>query len=86
MASSTGWRKSCEVSGDHPESRRKSSCSDRGDGDDCVEIANSPTHTAVHDSKTPAEATLTVPAGAFSAFLDGVKNYSTVTDFARFRG
>ncbi|RPF35634.1 DUF397 domain-containing protein [Streptomyces sp. TLI_185] len=65
---------------------RKSSYSGPDDGNACVEIANSPTHIAVRDSKTPARATLTFPAGAFSAFLDGVKNYSTVTDFARFRG
>ncbi|MGW1746028.1 DUF397 domain-containing protein [Streptomyces sp. NPDC002092] len=65
---------------------RKSSYSGEGDGNSCVEIANSPTHVAVRDSKTPARATLTFPAGAFAAFLDGVRNYSTVTDFARFRG
>ena len=65
---------------------RKSSYSAGGDGDDCVEIANSPTRIAVRDTKAPARATLTFPAGAFSAFLDGVKSYSTVTDFARFRG
>lgn len=71
-----------------PENWRKSSYSGGGDGNDCVEIAHSPTHTAVRDSKAPARATLTFPAGAFTAFLDGVKDdgYSTVTDFARFRG
>ncbi|KOV28298.1 hypothetical protein ADK58_12010 [Streptomyces sp. XY152] len=42
--------------------------------------------SAARDSKAPAGATLTFPAGAFAAFLDGVKGYSTVTDFARFRG
>ena len=51
-----------------------------------MEVANSPTPAAVRDAKAPARATLTFPAGAFSASLDGVKNYSTVTDFARFRG
>ncbi|MGW1952425.1 DUF397 domain-containing protein [Streptomyces sp. NPDC001920] len=66
---------------------RKSSYSGEGDGNNCVEIATSPTHTAIRDSKTPARATLTFPAGAFSAFVDAVKaDYSTVTDFARFRG
>ncbi|MEV6171112.1 DUF397 domain-containing protein [Streptomyces sp. NPDC051954] len=68
---------------------RKSSYSGAGDGNSCVEIAHSPTHIAVRDTKTPARATLTFPAGAFAAFLDGVKDedaYSTVTDFARFRG
>ncbi|SOD84396.1 DUF397 domain-containing protein [Streptomyces sp. Ag109_G2-15] len=65
---------------------RKSSYSGPDDGNACVEIANSPTHTAVRDTKAPARATLTFPTGAFSTFLDGLKNYSTVTDFARFRG
>jgi hypothetical protein len=69
-----------------PGNWRKSSYSGGGDGNECVEIANSPTHTAVRDTKAPARATLTFPTGAFTAFLDGVKNYSTVTDFARFRG
>jgi len=65
---------------------RKSSHSGEGDGNECVEIASTPTHIAVRDSKTPAGATLILPAGAFTAFLNSLKNYSTVTDFARFRG
>ncbi|WP_221352986.1 DUF397 domain-containing protein [Streptomyces beigongshangae] len=67
---------------------RKSSYSGPDDGNDCVEIASSSTHIAVRDSKTPARAPLTFPAGAFAAFLDGVRDvpYSTVTDFARLRG
>ncbi|MFJ3303526.1 DUF397 domain-containing protein [Streptomyces sp. NPDC086549] len=65
---------------------RKSSYSGEGDGNNCVEIANSPTHVAVRDTKAPARATLTFPTGAFAAFVNGVKGYSTVTDFARFRG
>jgi hypothetical protein len=65
---------------------RKSSYSGPGDGNECVEIAPHPTHIAIRDSKAPARATLTFPAEAFAAFLDGVKTYSTVTDFARFRG
>ncbi|WP_371674438.1 DUF397 domain-containing protein [Streptomyces sp. NBC_00289] len=65
---------------------RKSSYSDGGDGNDCVEVAASPTHVAVRDTKAPARAVLTVPAGAFAAFVNGVKGYSTVTDFARLRG
>ncbi|EGX59505.1 hypothetical protein SZN_12268 [Streptomyces zinciresistens K42] len=70
-----------------PESWRKSTYSGGGDGNDCVEIATTPTHTAVRDTKDPAGGTLTFPAGTFAAFLDGVKGgYSTVTDFARFRG
>lgn len=35
----------------------------------------------------PARATLTFPAGAFTPFIEALKSpYSTVTDFARFRG
>jgi hypothetical protein len=69
-----------------PKVWRKSSYSGAGDGNSCVEITTLPTHTAVRDSKAPARATLTFPAGAFATFLAGLKGYSTVTDFARFRG
>ncbi|WP_405880297.1 DUF397 domain-containing protein [Streptomyces sp. NBC_01136] len=51
---------------------RKSSYSGPDDGNECVEIANSPTHIAIRDSKAPARATLTFPAGAFSAFVEAV--------------
>ncbi|MCH5671559.1 DUF397 domain-containing protein [Streptomyces gilvus] len=56
-----------------PENWRKSSYSGGGDGNNCVEIATTPTHTAVRDSKTPARATLTFPTPTFTAFLDAVK-------------
>ncbi|MDQ0776764.1 hypothetical protein QF026_005230 [Streptomyces aurantiacus] len=66
---------------------RKSSYSGPDDGNDCVEIANSPTHIAVRDTKTPARATLTFPAGAFTPFIEALKSdHSTVTDFAKLRG
>ncbi|MEU5477135.1 DUF397 domain-containing protein [Streptomyces mirabilis] len=66
---------------------RKSSHSGEGDGNECVEIANTPTHIAIRDSKAPARATLTFPAGAFVTFIGALKTtHSTVTDFARFRG
>ncbi|GHF77185.1 DUF397 domain-containing protein [Streptomyces thermodiastaticus] len=52
---------------------RKSSHSGEGDGNACVEIAQSPTRTAVRDSKAPARATLTFPATAFTAFLEALK-------------
>ncbi|NUP17913.1 MAG: DUF397 domain-containing protein [Streptomyces sp.] len=66
---------------------RKSSYSDGGDGNDCVEIATSPTHTAVRDTKNPARATLTFPTEAFTPFIDALKPaHSTVTDLARLRG
>ena len=65
-----------------PDNWRKSSYSGEGDGNDCVEIANSPTHVAVRDTKTPARATLTVPAGAFTALIEALKTPdTTVTDF-----
>lgn len=53
---------------------RKSSYSGGGDGNGCLEIANSRTHIAVRDSKTPARATLTFPAGAFASFVESVKS------------
>ncbi|MET8244727.1 DUF397 domain-containing protein [Streptomyces sp. NPDC005202] len=67
---------------------RKSSYSGPDDGNDCVEIANSNTHVAIRDSKAPARATLSFPAGAFTTFVEALKGetYSTVTDLARFRG
>ncbi|MEU3296473.1 DUF397 domain-containing protein [Streptomyces longwoodensis] len=48
---------------------RKSSYSGPGDGDSCVEIATTPTRTAVRDSKDPTRAVLTFPTAAFAAFL-----------------
>ncbi|MGW3653682.1 DUF397 domain-containing protein [Streptomyces sp. NPDC000878] len=66
---------------------RKSSYSGEGDGNNCVEIANSPIHIAIRDSKAPATRTLTFQTEAFASFLDTLKSiHSTVTDFARFRG
>ncbi|GHI07984.1 toxin-antitoxin system, toxin component [Streptomyces cellostaticus] len=52
---------------------RKSSYSGPGDGNECVEIANSPTHIAIRDSKAPARATLTFPADAFTPFIEALK-------------
>lgn len=52
---------------------RKSSYSGPGDGNECVEIANSPTLIAIRDSKAPARAILTFPAGAFSTFVQALK-------------
>jgi hypothetical protein len=59
-----------------PDNWRKSSYSGSGDGNACVEIANSPTRIAIRDSKAPARATLTFPAGAFAAFVDALKGHS----------
>jgi hypothetical protein len=53
---------------------RKSSYSGGGDGNNCVEIANSPTHIAVRDSKTPASgAILTFQTEAFGTFVKALK-------------
>ncbi|KOV63685.1 DUF397 domain-containing protein [Streptomyces sp. MMG1121] len=52
---------------------QKSSYSGGGDGNTCVEIAKLDTHTAVRDSKAPARATLTFPAGAFASFVEALK-------------
>ena len=52
---------------------RKSSYSGEGDGNECVEIANSPTHVSIRDSKASAGAMLTFPAGAFATFIETVK-------------
>ncbi|WP_454367876.1 DUF397 domain-containing protein [Streptomyces ambofaciens] len=54
---------------------RKSSYSGGGDGDTCVEIAESVTHIAIRDSKAPTRATLSVPAPPFTAFVEGVKRH-----------
>ncbi|MFJ9895025.1 DUF397 domain-containing protein [Streptomyces sp. NPDC091280] len=53
---------------------RKSSYSGGGDGNNCVEIAATPSHTAVRDSKAPTRATLTFPAPAFASFLQALKS------------
>ncbi|MFF9759230.1 DUF397 domain-containing protein [Streptomyces caelestis] len=52
---------------------RKSSYSGPGDGNSCVEIACSPSCTAVRDSKVPRGATLTFPAEAFAPSLDALR-------------
>ncbi|MGW7263040.1 DUF397 domain-containing protein [Streptomyces sp. NPDC054842] len=56
-----------------PGTWRKSSHSGEGDGNSCVEIANSATHVAVRDSKIPARATLTFPVTAFVPFVQALK-------------
>lgn len=55
---------------------RKSTYSSGGDGDTCVEIAESDTHIAIRDSKAPARGTLSVPVPAFAAFVEGLKRRS----------
>ncbi|MEU9481444.1 DUF397 domain-containing protein [Streptomyces sp. NPDC048191] len=56
-----------------PDNWRKSSYSGPDDGNNCVEIATTPTHTAIRDSKDPAVGTLTVPAGSFALFVEALK-------------
>lgn len=66
---------------------RKSSHSGPDDGNACVEIADSPTHISIRDSKAPTRATLTFPAGAFAPFIESLKDdHSAVTGAAGLRG
>jgi hypothetical protein len=65
---------------------RKSSYSGEGDGNACLEIADSPTRIAVRDSKAPARATLTFPAGAFIAFVDALKGTGSGQGLAKVPG
>ncbi|MFJ9560641.1 DUF397 domain-containing protein [Streptomyces fuscichromogenes] len=64
-----------------PDNWRKSSYSGGGDGNECVEIAATPTRTAVRDSKAPTSRTLTFPTPAFTLFLETLKASSSA--FAR---
>ncbi|MET9442459.1 DUF397 domain-containing protein [Streptomyces sp. NPDC006610] len=52
---------------------RKSSYSGEGDGNDCVEVATTPTRVAVRDTKDRPRATLTFRAPAFAPFLEALK-------------
>ncbi|MCD9873443.1 DUF397 domain-containing protein [Streptomyces guryensis] len=56
-----------------PDNWRKSSYSGAGDGNSCVEIANSDTHAAVRDSKDPTAGVLTFPTGTFTTFVEALK-------------
>jgi hypothetical protein len=58
---------------DTPDNWRKSSYSGPDDGNNCVEISTTPTHTSIRDSKDPAVGTLTVPAGSFTLFIEALK-------------
>ncbi|OMI87714.1 DUF397 domain-containing protein [Streptomyces sp. M1013] len=52
---------------------RKSSYSEGGDGNTCVEIADLHTRVAIRDSKAPSQGTLTVPIGSFDALIYSLK-------------
>jgi hypothetical protein len=53
---------------------RKSSFSDGGDGNTCVEVAELPTRIAIRDSKVPAYGVISVPAASFATFVNALKN------------
>lgn len=57
-----------------PDNWRKSSHSGEGDGNDCVQIANSPTLVAIRDSKDPAYGTLSFPVPTFTTFLQALRS------------
>lgn len=44
-----------------------------GEGNECVEVARTPSGVGIRDSKAPRRRGLTVGADAFSAFVDGLK-------------
>jgi hypothetical protein len=48
---------------------QKSSYSEGGDGNTCVEIAPLATRVAIRDSKDPSQGTVTVPREAFTALV-----------------
>ncbi|MFI8485906.1 DUF397 domain-containing protein [Streptomyces rubrogriseus] len=52
---------------------RKSSYSEGGDGNTCVEIAALPTRVAIRDSKAPSRGTVTIPVGSFAALIQSLK-------------
>ncbi|MBF8169521.1 DUF397 domain-containing protein [Streptomyces olivaceus] len=52
---------------------RKSSYSEGGDGNTCVEFAEVDGQVAIRDSKDPSRGTLTVPAGSFASLLQSLK-------------
>ncbi|GAA2525208.1 MULTISPECIES: DUF397 domain-containing protein [Streptomyces] len=57
----------------NPDTWKKSSYSGGGDGNACVEVAHRHPRIAIRDSKNPSYATLSVPAPAFTAFIDALK-------------
>jgi hypothetical protein len=56
-----------------PDNWRKSSYSGGGDGNACVEIANTPTLVAIRDTKDHTRGTLTLPTEAFAPFIAALK-------------
>ncbi|SDN04188.1 protein of unknown function [Streptomyces sp. cf386] len=62
-----------------PDNWRKSSYSGGGDGNNCVEIANSPTRIAVRDSKTPTRTPLTFHTATFTVFIQALATPEIIT-------
>ncbi|NEA61528.1 DUF397 domain-containing protein [Streptomyces sp. SID12488] len=58
---------------------QKSSFSEGGDGNTCVEIADVRTRIAIRDSKDPAQGTLSFPPRAFAMFLEVFKTDTSDT-------
>ncbi|MEU9670991.1 DUF397 domain-containing protein [Streptomyces bobili] len=52
---------------------QKSTYSDGGEGNTCVELAASPTHIHLRESDTPATALTTTPA-TLAQLLKGIRN------------
>ncbi|RPE40972.1 uncharacterized protein DUF397 [Streptomyces sp. Ag109_O5-1] len=53
---------------------RRSSHSGSGDGNNCVEVAHSPTRISVRDSKASTRAILTLHPRAFAAFVNALRD------------
>ncbi|WP_055523044.1 DUF397 domain-containing protein [Streptomyces graminilatus] len=58
---------------------QKSSFSEGGDGNTCVEIADVRTRIAIRDSKDPAQGTLSFPPRAFTTFVEVFKTDTSGT-------
>ncbi|MFE2282161.1 DUF397 domain-containing protein [Streptomyces sp. NPDC059454] len=58
-----------------PDNWRKSSYSGSGDGNACVEVAKRHSRIAIRDSKAPSRGTLSLPAPAFTTFVDALKQH-----------
>ena len=63
-----------------PHSWQKSSFSGGDEGDACVEVAHLDDHIAIRDSKAPARATLSLPAEAFTLFVEALKHTAPAAD------
>ena len=60
-----------------PINWRKSSYSEGGDGNTCVEVAPLRSRVAIRDSKNPSHGTLTVPLASFTALVRSLKASTT---------